>query len=111
MTDWIDVKDQLPPNNTPVLVTVETPSGYHLTIIAAHVAGHTITNEEYGFQDWECDMEYDEENDCYWISECWYEENFVEDNANWIIDPEADGVITHWMKLPEPAGNREDEKP
>ena len=43
--------------------------------------------------------EYDEENDCFWIPECWYEVNSVEDNGNWIIDSDYD--VTHWMPLPE----------
>lgn len=61
---------------------------------------HEQTTDDYDWQDCECDTEYDEEKDCYWVKECWYEVNEVDDNPNWIID--SDYVVTHWMPLPEP---------
>lgn len=98
---WISVKDRLPESQNPVLV-VAVSKGMGLPYIfkAAHINHHEITEDEYGWTDGEYDSEYDEENDCFWIPECWYECNAVEGNTNWVMD--EDYTITHWMPLPEP---------
>lgn len=98
---WIPVTERLPESQNPVLV-VAVSKGMGLPYIfkAAHINHHEITEEEYGWTDGEYDSEYDEENDCFWIPECWYECNAVEGNTNWIMD--EDYTITHWMPLPEP---------
>lgn len=98
--NWTSVKSQMPKSQQRVLVCIHTRYGNDVVTIAAHINEHEVTTEEYGWQEFEGDTPYDEENDCYWIPECWYEENFVEDNANWIIDS-VDGIVTHWMALPE----------
>ena len=99
--EWISVKDRLPESQCPVLV-VAVSKGMGLPYIfkAAHINHHEITEDEYGWTDGEYDSEYDEENDCFWIPECWYECNAVEGNTNWIMD--EDYTITHWMPLPQP---------
>ena len=99
--EWISVKDRLPESQNPVLV-VAVSKGMGLPYIfkAAHINHHEITEDEYGWTDGEYDSEYDEENDCFWIPECWYECNAVEGNTNWVMD--EDYTITHWMPLPQP---------
>ena len=100
---WISVKDRMPESKTCVLVTVKTRNGKHVVMIACHVNAREVDSEDYEWQDAEIDWDYDEENDIYWVPECWYEGNFVEENTSWIIDEYADGIVTHWMPLPEPA--------
>lgn len=100
-SEWIPVTERLPESEKIVLVSAKSKTfGYRHTIMVAHVGYHEITTEEYGWQECEVETEYDEENDCFWIPECWYEVNSVEDNGNWIIDSDYD--VTHWMPLPEP---------
>ena len=99
---WISVKDRMPESQTCVLVTVKTRNGKHVVLIACHVNAREVDSEDYRWQDAEIDWDYDEENDIYWVPECWYEGNFVEENTSWIIDEYADGIVTHWMPLPEP---------
>lgn len=97
---WISVKDRLPEKQKPVFVCAKDKIfGYQRTLKAAHVGYHECSTEDYGWQEYEGDAEYDEQNDCFWIPECWYEVNSVEDNTNWIID--YDYEVTHWMELPE----------
>lgn len=100
---WVSVKDRLPKTEQKVLVSIKTAYGTRYTTIAAHVGYHERNSESDGWSlDYEIDWEeYDEENDVYWVPECWYEVNFVDDNPNWIID-KVDGEITHWMPIPEP---------
>lgn len=100
---WISVKDKLPETEKHVLVSIKTSYGKRFTTVAAHVGHHERNSESDGWSleyelDWD---EYDEENDWYWVPECWYECNFIDDNPNFIIDP-IDGEVTHWMPLPEP---------
>ena len=98
---WIPVTERLPESENPVLVVaVSKGMGFPYIFKAAHINHHEITEDEYGWTDGEYDSEYDEENDCFWIPECWYECNAVEGNTNWIMD--EDYTITHWMPLPEP---------
>ena len=99
--EWIPVTERLPESQNPVLV-VAVSKGICLPYIfkAAHINHHEITEDEYGWTDGEYDSEYDEENDCFWIPECWYECNAVEGNTNWVMDD--DYTITHWMPLQQP---------
>lgn len=98
---WISVKARMPESQTRVLVTVKTRYGKHVVLIACHVNSREVESEDYRWQDAEIDWDYDEENDIYWVPECWYEDNFVEENTSWIIDEYADGIVTHWMPMPE----------
>lgn len=96
---WIPASEP-PKSQKAVLVSAKDKRfGYRHTLRAAHIGHHEVTTEDYGWQEYECDTEYDEEKDCFWISECWYESNVMEDNTNWIID--SDYEVTHWMQLPE----------
>ena len=100
--EWISVKDRLPETGMSVLVNVKIREGKSFVCTAAHVGAKEVNSESYGWEDTEVDFDYEEDTDTYWIPECWYETNLVENNTNWIIDEYADGVVTHWMPLPEP---------
>ena len=98
--NWIPVTEKLPESQKPVLVVAEDKTfGYRRTLKAAHVAEHECSTEDYEWQEYEGETVYDEVNDCFWIPECWYETNAVENNGNWILDD--DYRITHWQPLPE----------
>jgi len=98
---WIPVTERLPESEKIVLVAAKSKTfGYCHILMVAHIGHHEFTTEEYGWQEYEGETEYDEENDCFWIPECWYEVNSVEGNVNWVIDSDYD--VTHWMPLPEP---------
>ena len=98
---WIPVTDRLPESERIVLVSALTKGFRHRhTLIAAHIGHHEATTEDYGWQEYEGDTEYDEEEDCFWIPECWWEVNAVDGNENWILDSEYE--VTHWMPIPEP---------
>ncbi len=103
--NWISAKDHFPPTEQKVWVRMQSKlySNYKTTTCAAHIGYHERTTEDNGWEDSEINTEYDEENDCFWIPECWYEVNEVDDNLNWILDDEYE--ITYWMKLPEPPEN------
>lgn len=97
---WIPVTERLPESQKAVFVSVRDKTfGYRHTLIAAHIGYHEATTEDYGWQEYDGDTEYDEKNDCFWIPECWWESNFVEDNTNWLIG--SDYEVTHWMEKPE----------
>lgn len=107
-TGWISVKDRLPESGEKVIARLQSKTfqSYRLTTILAHIGEHEKTTDDSDWRDCECDTEYDEKNDCYWIAECWYEVNVVDDNPNWIID--SDYNVTHWMPLPTfPTGKEE----
>jgi hypothetical protein len=98
---WIPVTDRLPDSNRTVLVSALTKCFRHRhTLMVSHVGHHEFTTEDIEWREYEGETEYDEQNDCFWIPECWYEVNAIDDNGNWIIDSEYD--VTHWMPLPEP---------
>lgn len=106
---WISVKDKLPKTQEIVLIAIKTSyDGRYYITTGAHCNDHEITTEDYGWQDYEGDTEYDEDKDCFWVKGGWWETNYVEDNTNWEIDP-ADGIVTHWMPLPEPPKEDDDE--
>ena len=101
MSEWIDVKDRLPDSQQKVVVSaISKWNNKRLTLLAAHIEDNEITTDAWGWYEYEGETIYDEENDCFWIPECWYECNIMEDNENYIIDDEYN--VTHWMPLPEP---------
>ena len=95
---WIPVTERLPKTETEVL------------ILASHGKRNVITTGMYedgrmNTEDsdwwWETEgFEYDEELDVHIIPEGWWEyKHYIDDDAhNYAID----GVVTHWMPLPEP---------
>lgn len=107
---WISVKDRLPESGEKVIARLQSRTFqiHWTTTILAHIGEHEKTTDDDDWRDCECDTEYDEKNDCYWISECWYEVNVVDDNPNWIID--SDYNVTHWMPLPTFPTEKEETK-
>lgn len=99
---WIPVSRQLPENGNPVIVTARRNDGARGYFIykACYNAPQTHTTEDYGWDSEYIDSEYDEENDCFWVPECWFEDNAIEDNGNYMLDDEFD--ILAWQPLPEP---------
>ena len=101
MNEWISVNDRLPKTQERVLIAIKSAyTGRYSITCGAHCNDHEISTDEYGWQDFDGDTEYDEDKDCFWVKSSWWETNYVEDNQNWEIDS-ADGVVTHWMPLPE----------
>ncbi len=100
--DWIKVSDRMPKSEEKVIARLQSKSfpKYRPITMLAHVGHHEKTTEddEWRESEYEIETEYDEEKDCYWIKECWYEVNVVDDNPNWVID--SDYFVTHWMHLP-----------
>lgn len=107
---WISVKDRLPESGEKVIARLQSRTFqiHWTTTILAHIGEHEKTTDDDDWRDCECDTEYDEKNDCYWISECWYEVNVIDDNPNWIID--SDYNVTHWMPLPTFPTEKEETK-
>ena len=99
MRQWVSVKDRLPESQMPVLAVVRSKSfpKYVAITVAEHINAHEVTTEDW--RDYEGDTENDEEKDCFWIRECWYELNAVDDNPN--LEINCGDYITHWMPLPK----------
>ena len=99
--EWISVKDRLPENGVHVLLCCE------MHRYGGEIAGKYICDGYYaeankiiagGFPD-DCDCEYSEEDDEYYLCEGWYEviKNWDDYNSVTVEDS-----VTHWMPLPEP---------
>ena len=99
--EWISVKDRLPENGVHVLLCCE------MHRYGGEIAGKYICDGYYaeankiiagGFPD-DCDCEYSEEDDEYYLCEGWYEviKNWDDYNSVTVEDS-----VTHWMPLPQP---------
>lgn len=103
---WIPVEERLPETEEKVEALLTYKKRFDIAdfkpcyevACLAHVGLHEITTEDW--RDYEGEVEYDEENDCYWVCPCWYEVNVVDDNPNWSVDNEY--IVTHWRPLPKP---------
>ena len=98
--EWISVKDRLPENGAHVLLCCE------MHRYGGEIAGKYVCDGYYaeankiiagGFPD-ECDCEYSEEDDEYYLREGWYEviKNWDDYNSVTVGD-----FVTHWMPLPK----------
>ena len=99
--EWISVKDRLPENGVHVLLCCEMPR------YGGEIAGKYVCDGYYaeankiiagGFPD-ECNCEYSEEDDEYYLCEGWYENIKNWDDYNSVT---VEDSVTHWMPLPEP---------
>ena len=101
MAEWISVKDRLPESGVYVLICCE------MHRYGGEIAGKYVCDGYYaeankfiagGFPD-ECDYEYSEEDDEYYLCEGWYEviKNWDDYNSVTVED-----FVTHWMPLPQP---------
>ena len=101
--EWISVKDRLPENGVHVLLCCE------IHRYGGEIAGKYVCDGYYaeankiiagGFPD-ECDCEYSEEDDEYYLCEGWYEVIKNWDDYNSV---EVEDLVTHWMPLPSTEG-------
>lgn len=91
---WVSVADQMPDTGRIVLACYVNSNDQIRRVRAKWVAAKTAESGS------ESDIgEYDEETDCYYDPEGWYEciDNWDDYNAVTISDP-----VTHWMPLPVP---------
>lgn len=101
ISDWISVKDRLPENGVHVLLCCE------MHRYGGEIAGKYVCDGYYaeankiiagGFPD-ECNCEYSEEDDEYYLCEGWYEVIKNWDDYNSVA---VEDFVTHWMPIPEP---------
>ena len=99
--EWISVKDRLPENGVHVLLCCE------MHRYSGEIAGKYICDGYYaeankiiagGFPD-DCDCEYSEEDDEYYLCEGWYEVVKNWDDFNSVA---VEDFVTHWMPMPHP---------
>ena len=98
--EWISVDDRLPENGVHVLLCCE------MHRYGGEIAGKYICDGYYaeankiiagGFPD-ECNCEYSEEDDEFYLCEGWYEVIKNWDDYNSVA---VEDFVTHWMPLPE----------
>ena len=96
--DWINVKDRLPEPQEKVIVFFENRYGKKWRTLAEYIPSMYVVEEDYLDPEYSDGFaEYDEENDCFWTPEGWYE-NQYEPDVNFCLSE----TITHWMPLPPP---------
>ena len=96
--EWISVKDRLPEVETEVLILAR--HGNRNVITTGMYEDGQMNTEDSDWW-WETEgFEYDEELDVHIIPEGWWEyKHYIDDEThNYAID----GVVTHWMPLPQP---------
>lgn len=94
--EWISVNDALPESGVVVLAAGKNGHGEWHRVRARYAERFTIFQPPMS----EYIGEYSEENDEYYLEEGWWEQiEFWDEYSCCRI---ADGVVTHWMPLPEP---------
>lgn len=96
---WISVEDRLPECQQRVLAYYSNEFGKKRIELACYIPPKTVKSEDYLSDEAEGCEWYDEENDCYWVNEGWFEDSWEAD-TNWAITV----PITHWMPLPKTPG-------
>ena len=98
---WISVEERLPKNEKPVLIATKwSLMGMHGMAVSCgfYTNGKTFTgNSDYNWNDGDCDLIYDEEEDEYIVPEGWWESVRYTEQFSAVDEP-----VTHWMPLPEP---------
>ena len=98
--EWIPVEDELPESGAHVLICCE------MRRYGGEIAGKYVCDGYYaeankiiagGFPD-ECNCEYSEEDDEYYLCEGWYEVVKNWDDFNSVA---VEDFVTHWMPMPE----------
>ena len=98
--EWIPVTERLPESGVHVLLCCEVRYG-------GEIAGKYVCDGYYaeankiiagGFPD-ECNCEYSEEDDEYYLCEGWYEVVKNWDDFNSVA---VEDFVTHWMPMPNP---------
>jgi hypothetical protein len=83
-------------------VRYKASHGAELITIADFIPYKTVQSPDFLSEECDpgdCDW-YDEENDCYWVNECWFESSYEAD-TNWVLTDEVIGWIPV-SALPEP---------
>lgn len=103
---WISVKDRLPKVETEVLVACDR-NGYRFVCPAIYEDGTVLTQDSiWNWYELENYGTYSEENDDYFVPECWWESRkFTPDD---VYNNPVDCAVTHWMPLPEPPKGEND---
>lgn len=103
---WISVKDRLPEVETEVLIACDR-NGYRFVCPAIYEDGTVLTQDSiWNWYELENYGTYSEENDDYFIPECWWESRqFTPDD---VYNNPVDCAVTHWMPLPEPPKGEND---
>ena len=100
MMEWIKTDERKPEAQKMVFITAhEEKYNHSYTTTAQYIPPKTVLSEDFLNDEYSegCE-EYDEENDCYWVLEGWFEYQTIPD-VSWKIDD----TVTHWMELPRPA--------
>ena len=97
---WIPVTERLPESGQSVFVTCLTEEGRKYTGLAQYFGEKEKAVLEEDFIDDSCwgeaGTEYDEENDCFWVKEGWFEFSLDGERAYRLSDP-----VIFYMALPE----------
>lgn len=96
---WKSPAEEMPPDQKRVAVIIEMENGSWWTTMAEHISARTVHSEDYLSDDCEPGNldEYDEEKDCYWVKENWFESNLFDEN-NWVINR----PILFWALIEKP---------
>jgi len=94
--EWINVDERLPEVQKRVLVCFTNHNGKTWTTCAEYIAPKSVLEADYMDENYSDGGEYDEEKDCYWTNDGWYEFNY-EPEINWKLSDK----VTHWMPLPK----------
>lgn len=93
MMTWIPITEKYPEGEEPVFVVVDFGKGRRRVLRAMWAPKNTVDGS---MDDYDGDLDYSEEKDCYYWPEGWYEWNEF-DEMRWHVG----GTVTHWMPLPE----------
>ena len=98
MNNWIDVNKQLPGTAYNVLVLFKNSLGNSIISIGQYIPAKTVRSEDYLTEHEDCSSleDYDEDKDCYWVKESWFE-----CPTQFEYGVPFSEKITHWMKKPD----------
>ena len=95
--NWTSVKEKMPKSGKNVLATYKNRNGFRRVIVGCFIEQYTEKSD-----DGDCDFEYCEEKDEYFLASGWYEQ---QDNwEDWSSIFVYEGEVTHWMPLPDTKG-------
>lgn len=98
MNNWISVNDHLPKAEEEVRLFCKTKYGNSTYQCQGFYIPEKMNSEDSGFL-WNYEtLEYDEENDVYYVQSGWYEQ--IHNWDNWCAATINDEVL-YWMPLPE----------
>lgn len=105
LKSWISCSERLPKVEAEVLALCNR-DGFRFVCPAIYEDGKTSQeNSVWNWNELWAYGSYDEDNDCYFIPEGWWENRCF--NQDDVYNNPIDCPVTHWMPLPEPP--KEDE--